>query len=157
MNQEITSISNNSEKTIHPEKFDQVVEAILAGKYSWACVLILRFAGYNPLHYIPYRTYNRLLKENAQVRRVNQKSTEGIRIGKQSSENIIGSKANQSCLNQIKDLAYLEAVSKKQKTEVRGGNIHQWLDSQMLDCQVIQPELRQQSHEHLPLLCCDLN
>lgn len=42
------------------EQFEQVVEAILNGKYSLACVLILRFAGYNPLHYIPYRTYNRL-------------------------------------------------------------------------------------------------
>jgi hypothetical protein len=48
------------DKTMNPEQFNQVVEAILAGKYSWACVLILRFAGYNPLHYIPYRTYNRL-------------------------------------------------------------------------------------------------
>lgn len=47
-------------------QLNQIVEAILAGKYSWACVLILRFAGYEPLHYIPYRTYNRLLKENCQ-------------------------------------------------------------------------------------------
>lgn len=46
------------------EQFNRVVEAIVEGKYSWACVLILRFAGYNPLHYIPYRTYKRLLKEN---------------------------------------------------------------------------------------------
>jgi hypothetical protein len=44
------------------EQFNQIVEAILAGKYSWACVLILRFAGYNPLQYIPYSTYYRLLK-----------------------------------------------------------------------------------------------
>ncbi|NEQ28069.1 MAG: HetP family heterocyst commitment protein, partial [Microcoleus sp. SIO2G3] len=29
---------------------------------SWACVLILRSAGYNPLHYLPYRTYARLVK-----------------------------------------------------------------------------------------------
>lgn len=48
------------------EQFEQVVEAILAGKYSWACVLLLRFSGYNPLHYIPYRTYNRLMKEHNQ-------------------------------------------------------------------------------------------
>jgi len=46
------------------EQFNQIVAAIIEGKYSWACVLILSFAGYNPLHYIPYRTYNRLLKEN---------------------------------------------------------------------------------------------
>lgn len=46
------------------EEFTQVIAAIAEGKYSWACVLILRVAGYNPLHYIPYRTYNRLLKDN---------------------------------------------------------------------------------------------
>ncbi len=45
------------------EQFTEVVDAIVSGKYSWACVLILRFAGYNPLHYIPYRTYNRLMKD----------------------------------------------------------------------------------------------
>lgn len=52
-----------------PKQFEQVVEAILAGKYSWACVLLLRFAGYNPQDYIPYRTYNRLLKENEPIGR----------------------------------------------------------------------------------------
>lgn len=46
------------------EQLAPIIEAIIDGKYSWACVLLLRLAGYNPLHYIPYRTYNRLLKEN---------------------------------------------------------------------------------------------
>ncbi|MCG5060054.1 MAG: HetP family heterocyst commitment protein [Limnoraphis sp. WC205] len=55
---------NQRDKAMSEEQFNQVIEAILAGKYSWACVLILRFAGYNPLHYIPYRTYNRLMKDN---------------------------------------------------------------------------------------------
>lgn len=54
-------------RIMSPEEFTQVVEAILQGKYSWACVLILRSAGYNPLHYIPYRTYKRLLKEHRQA------------------------------------------------------------------------------------------
>jgi hypothetical protein len=51
-------------KVMSPDQFEQVVRAILEGKYSWACVLILRFAGYNPAHYIPYRTYKRLIKSN---------------------------------------------------------------------------------------------
>lgn len=51
-------------KAMSPEQFDRVVDAILQGKYSWACVLILLNVGYNPLDYIPYRTYNRLLKDN---------------------------------------------------------------------------------------------
>jgi hypothetical protein len=49
------------------EEFDQVIEAIALGRYSWACILILRIAGYNPLHYLPYRTYRRLIKEQAQL------------------------------------------------------------------------------------------
>ena len=46
------------------KQVEEVVKAILARKYSWACVLILRFHGYEPIDYIPYRTYIRLLKEN---------------------------------------------------------------------------------------------
>lgn len=48
------------------EQLEQVMEAILAGKYSWACFLMLRFIGYDPLQYLPYRTCNRLIKENRQ-------------------------------------------------------------------------------------------
>ncbi len=51
------------------KQIEEVIKAIIAGKYSWACVLILRFNGYDPLHYIPYRTYIRLLKENYQLDR----------------------------------------------------------------------------------------
>ncbi|MBW4614611.1 MAG: HetP family heterocyst commitment protein [Desmonostoc vinosum HA7617-LM4] len=46
------------------EELAQIIQAILAGKYSWACVLILYFTGYNPLEYIPYRTFVRLIKNN---------------------------------------------------------------------------------------------
>ncbi|MGA7932279.1 MAG: HetP family heterocyst commitment protein [Kovacikia sp.] len=51
------------------EKLDQIIDAIVDGKYSWACVLLLRTHGLNPLYYIPYRTYNRLSKENKQVKK----------------------------------------------------------------------------------------
>jgi len=54
--------NDKSEIKISFEEFIQIVEAVLEGRYSWACVLFLRFAGFNPLHYIPYRTYNRLVK-----------------------------------------------------------------------------------------------
>ena len=49
---------------MNKKQVEEVVKAILARKYSWACVLILRFHGYDPIDYIPYRTYIRLLKEN---------------------------------------------------------------------------------------------
>ncbi len=67
MNQDFYSSHSQLDQVMTPEQFHQIVEAILAGKYSWACVLILRFAGYNPLHYIPYRTYNGGVKQMSQV------------------------------------------------------------------------------------------
>ncbi|MEA5570803.1 HetP family heterocyst commitment protein [Calothrix sp. UHCC 0171] len=56
-------------KDMNNKQVEEVLKAIIAGKYSWACVLILRFNGYDPLHYIPYRTYIRLLKDNYQMDR----------------------------------------------------------------------------------------
>ncbi len=56
--------SKKVEKSISAEQIQQIVGAIQERKYSWACVLMLRSAGHNPLQYIPYRTYNRILKQN---------------------------------------------------------------------------------------------
>lgn len=55
------------------EQFDAIVNAIIEGRYSWACVLILRAARYNPAHYIPYRTYKRLIRENRRVQTAEQR------------------------------------------------------------------------------------
>ncbi|NJR59177.1 MAG: HetP family heterocyst commitment protein [Cyanobacteria bacterium CRU_2_1] len=77
------------DRAMSPGEFNEVVEAILQGKYSWACVLILRFAGYNPLHYIPYRTYTRLLKENRQdVSKKREKYAINYPSGTQSYQNM---------------------------------------------------------------------
>lgn len=140
MNQDICR-SSNLDKKLPPEQFDQVVEAILAGKYSWACVLMLRFAGYNPLHYIPYRTYNRLLKENTHVSRSNQQQNDNIKIASLPSDKRSESQMTpKSCLSKIKDLAYLEVVGKK-KTEIRGGNLEQWLTTQVHEYESTNPEM----------------
>ncbi|MBW4591419.1 MAG: HetP family heterocyst commitment protein [Brasilonema angustatum HA4187-MV1] len=113
MNQNM-SCSHHLDKKLPPEQFDQVVEAILAGKYSWACVLMLRFAGYNPLHYIPYRTYNRLLKENSHVSRSNQQQNENLKVANISSDKRSQSQiTSTSCLSKIKDRPLLEVVGKK--------------------------------------------
>lgn len=118
MNQEIAGNNGLPDKKINPEQFDQVIEAILAGKYSWACVLMLRFVGYNPLHYIPYRTYNRLLKDNSRNNRSNTQQNESLKIAKSGTEKRSDSHLTSSRLGKIKDLAYLE-VGSKQKAEVR--------------------------------------
>jgi len=156
MNQEISSISNNFNKKINPEQFDQIVEAILAGKYSWACVLILRLAGYNPLHYIPYRTYNRLLKENSQLNRVHQQNQERIQVTQTSPDKRSDTNVAASCLGKIKDLAYLEVVG-KQKTEIRGGSLDQWLTKQVHDSPSVKPESQGESTQDLSLKFCEIN
>ncbi|MGD1875096.1 MAG: HetP family heterocyst commitment protein [Mastigocoleus sp.] len=146
MNQDISGLSRNLEKTLNPEQFDQVVEAILSGKYSWACVLILRFAGYNPLHYIPYRTYNRLLKENSSTAKNQSDSSENFRAKKSLSHKRSKNLAP-SCLNKIKDLAYLE-VAGKQKTEIRGGKFDKWLDTQVQEYQSVKEELEIEAYQN---------
>ncbi|MFN6562635.1 MAG: HetP family heterocyst commitment protein [Nostoc sp. ChiSLP01] len=67
MNQNMTDYKTQISRKINNEQIEQILKAIIAGKYSWACVLILRFSGYNPIDYIPYRTYIRLLKNNCLV------------------------------------------------------------------------------------------
>ncbi len=98
MNSQFHHSANHSQVGIKPEQLDEIISAILAGKYSWACFLLLRCTGYNPLDYIPYRTSNRLLKENSQIRK---------------SE-------TQPALSKIADLDYVEVVREK-RAGVRGG------------------------------------
>ncbi len=94
--------ANHSQVGIKPEQLDEIISAILSGKYSWACFLLLRCTGYNPLDYIPYRTSNRLLKENSQMRK---------------SE-------TPSAMTKIADLDYVEVVREK-RAGVRGGFVTQ--------------------------------
>ncbi|WP_066381067.1 MULTISPECIES: HetP family heterocyst commitment protein [unclassified Anabaena] len=67
MNHQFHSSQQSFQNAITIEQLNQIIAAITDGRYSWACVLILRFVGYNPLHFIPQRTYSRLMKENRQV------------------------------------------------------------------------------------------
>ena len=69
----VSQITKDITRSMNKEQFSQVIAAILDGKYSWACLLILKFTGYNPLHYMPYRTYNRLIKDNGLARRSEKK------------------------------------------------------------------------------------
>lgn len=123
----VQQVSSNTklDKAMTTEQFNQVMEAILAGKYSWACLLILRFAGYNPLHYIPYRTYNRLMKENCQIGRSSKHETDNIKIGNECSQTRRDDTFSREKLSNIKDIEYLE-VDDKKKAELRGGNNLEW-------------------------------
>ena len=119
MNSPMPFYNTKLDKGMKPEQFTEIVDAILAGKYSWACVLLLRFSGYNPLQYIPYRTYNRLLKENCQVGMGNNQ-TQSLNASNHYSEP--HEKSSQKGLSKISDLAYLEVVG-EQNARVKGGNL----------------------------------
>jgi hypothetical protein len=122
MNQQSASSSTNFYRAMKYDQFKQVVEAITAGKYSWACVLLLWFSGYNPLRYIPYRTYNRLVKENR------KDSAESINIPDQIYPEMDDTKAQSmrsksfSSSTQIRDISYVETMDKKE-VSYRGGSL----------------------------------
>jgi hypothetical protein len=99
--------ANHSQVGIKPEQLDEIISAILSGKYSWACFLLLRCTGYNPLDYIPYRTSNRLLKENSQISKSSKSETKPV-------------------LSKITDLDHLEVVRDK-RVGVRGGSVSEAL------------------------------
>jgi len=105
MNSQFHHSANHSQVGIKPEQLDEIISAILAGKYSWACFLLLRCTGYNPLDYIPYRTSNRLLKENSQINKSSKSETK-------------------PALGKIADLDYVEVVREK-RAGVRGGSVTQ--------------------------------
>lgn len=77
----VSRFGQDMNRAMTEDQFCQVVDAILNGKYSWACLLILQFSGYNPLHYIPYRTYNRLMKENSGPRKNSKKQEANLEPG----------------------------------------------------------------------------
>lgn len=108
------TVNNKLDKAMTTEQFTQVVDAILEGKYSWACVLILRFAGYNPLHYIPYRTYNRLMKDNSKDYHKRRNCETPLFQERSASEQ------NFQKAHQIQDLAHLESLNQS-KNLIKGG------------------------------------
>jgi hypothetical protein len=122
-----TSTSQKRNKVMTPEQFKQVVEAITEGRYSWACVLILRFAGYNPIHFIPHRTYSRLLKENRLFSAANESSSQQLQRGKQLVSACSDSPIAPRGLTQINELTYQETVD-RQDGELHGGNLPMWFE-----------------------------
>ena len=120
MTQQISCANPKFNKTISTEQLNQIVEAILAGKYSWACVLLLRCSGYNPLHYIPYRTYNRLLKENCQFGNTSDaESSRAYHINNSQSNSNLPSDKH---LTLISDLPYVEDITEKTES-ITGGHL----------------------------------
>ena len=126
MEQNSSSFSNSKlDRVMTCEQFNQIVEAIISGKYSWACILILEFAGYNPLHYIPYRTYNRLIKDN----RVRSTSPKVVSTAPFKSSSSRRSQSFNNFSKQLQELSYLEDIQ-EQSTKVSGSKGWvSWIDA----------------------------
>ncbi|GET36670.1 HetP family heterocyst commitment protein [Microseira wollei] len=119
MNKQFSS-DNTLDKFLTDEQFEQVVEAIRQEKYAWACVLIFRFAGYNPLHYIPYRTYKFILKATGQKRQSHQNKPDSIARVNSGGVTNNDRSYDPNNLGALADLEYLEIASDRQ-TEIKGG------------------------------------
>lgn len=121
MTQRIPFSEASVNKTINHEQLNQIIEAILAGKYSWACFLLLRCTGYDPLHYIPYRTYNRLVKENCQNTKSRNLPANDLKSNVRYSEFNCDRVPARQQVSKITDLDYIE-VTTKQNIPVKGGS-----------------------------------
>ena len=122
MYQNVNSARSQFDKVMTEDQFNQIVEAIISGKYSWACLLVLRFAGYNPLHYIPYRTYNRLMKTH---RELDSQSTEKERQVVSKKTSLLTAQANRKT-TKLRDLACLEDIDRQSKNIKGGKKIFSW-------------------------------
>ncbi|MFN6535142.1 MAG: HetP family heterocyst commitment protein [Nostoc sp. EkiNYC01] len=71
----------NNKINFNHEELEEIIKAVKDGKYSWACVLMLRYSGYNPLEYIPSRTYIRLMKKNCLFDKTNLYQTDNQNVG----------------------------------------------------------------------------
>ncbi|NEO70092.1 HetP family heterocyst commitment protein, partial [Moorena sp. SIO3H5] len=116
-------------KTLDPDKISLIEEAIRDHKYSWACVLMLRCLGLNPLEYIPSRTYCRLRRDNEKMDSLNQATTDSL---KQDRENAALSNVSvaQKCLRNIKDLDYAKPLDSRSQL-VQGGSQEQWFNNKL--------------------------
>ncbi|NET30947.1 MAG: HetP family heterocyst commitment protein [Cyanothece sp. SIO1E1] len=115
----------SDEFLVNSEQLNQIIEAIIAGKYSRACALLLKFVGYNPLHYIPYRTYSRAMKYDCGIN--NEKTySSGNRPRQQPLDVDTRDLVTRKSASRIDDLSYLETVQ-DQHSAIRGGSHLLWL------------------------------
>lgn len=142
----MNQLTSRSNIETAPEQLAPIIEAIIEGKYSWACVLILRSAGYNPLHYIPYRTYNRLVKENCPPSKLRSRPVTQINKRSQGA-NIPDAAAKPKNLSKIQDLSYLEAADETSH-QVSGGSLVSSCTRNLYPYASLQDDLR--PYQYLP-------
>jgi hypothetical protein len=120
--------NHNESNTISEAKMEKIIDAILQGQYSQACLLLLEATSRNPLHYIPYRTYNRLQKQRQQAA--------SYRHDQQPTTTTTASVT--ALKPRIADLDYIENLSEKTPS-IKGGqslgrDMVRWLHSHVHIC-----------------------
>jgi len=135
---EVSDSNTGVAPNLDDDKVSEITAAILEGKYSWACFLLLRDLGYEPSEYIAYRTYYRLIKEHRESLEDNEpeasitsacdRAKHISKAYRQSSHLPSHGSTSRQKLTQIKDLAYLEKVG-DQPVRVRGGQANSGFSS----------------------------
>ena len=106
---DFSATPDSSDHQLQAEKMDEIVDFILQGKYSSACLLLLESTGQDPLHYIPYRTYNRLQKQRQQAR-----------LQAAAAKTVVRGTPEDSRRSQLTDLDYIEPLPEQLRV-VQGG------------------------------------
>lgn len=120
MNTPFTQTVQSSGPQLKSEEMDQVISAILSGKYSWACALVLRFTGHEPLNYLPQRTYTRIMRENWYAPNPSRKDCPSAPTNPYPNW-----PASQSKL--LRDLDYDDRTESAAE-QVQGGSFNPWFD-----------------------------
>jgi hypothetical protein len=105
---------------ISEDKMEEIIDAILQGKYSSACLLLLEETGHDPLHYIPYRTYNRLQNQRQQEISARNRA---VSLAKPTVTPLRA---------QMADLDYIELLPEQGPT-AKGGSVY-WLETAHKSC-----------------------
>jgi hypothetical protein len=123
-----------SPSAISEEKMEEIIDSILQGKYSSACLLLLEETGHDPLHYIPYRTYNRLQKQRQQEIRARMPAV--IKPAVASLDDKRYRKVSNLSVSDLKmaDLDYIETLP-EQALSTQGGNIRWPFETTYKSCQ----------------------
>jgi len=119
---------------ISQDKMDKIIDAVIDGKYSYACLIMLEEAGYDPAQYITYRTYNRLQKQHRASYQPSQ--TAAAEIASLRSKIA----AQKIAASQIADIDYVDSLQTQEKglsggygackSEYGGDNLLAWPASQ---------------------------
>lgn len=92
------------------EQMAEIIGAILSGKYSWACVLMLTYLGYEPMHYLPDRTMSRLTKENGFPRQPSKNVEKTTSIFRKKQDHRLDDFSSGQRRGTLRDLSHLEPV-----------------------------------------------